>query len=83
MQDSNESNLIHFLFGDPSKDRETNIKILNATVNATGYNHYIEEKKSNGTLSAVENKWVIMRFSANPSILGNAWTHHVTTPEIF
>ena len=45
LQDSNESNLIHFLFGDPSKDRETNIEILNATVNTTGYNHYIEKKK--------------------------------------
>ena len=32
--DSNESNLIqHLLFGDPSKDRETNTEILNATVN--------------------------------------------------
>ena len=32
--DSNESNLIqHLLFGDPSKDRETNTEILNSTVN--------------------------------------------------
>ena len=32
--DSNESNLIqHLLFGDPSRDTETNTKILNATVN--------------------------------------------------
>ena len=32
--DSNESNLIqHLLFGDPSKDTETNTEILNATVN--------------------------------------------------
>ena len=32
--DSNESNLIqHLLFGDPSKDRETNTEISNATVN--------------------------------------------------
>ena len=32
--DSNESNLIkHLLFGDPSKDAETNTEILNATVN--------------------------------------------------
>ena len=31
---SNESNLIqHLLFGDPSKDTETNTEILNATVN--------------------------------------------------
>ena len=34
MLDSNESNLIqHLLFGNPSKDRETNTEILNATVN--------------------------------------------------
>ena len=32
--DSNKSNLMqHLLFGDPSKDRETNTEILNATVN--------------------------------------------------
>ena len=32
--DSNESNLIqHLFFGDPFKDRETNIEILDATVN--------------------------------------------------
>ena len=32
--DSDESNLIqHLLFGDPSKDTETNTEILNATVN--------------------------------------------------
>ena len=32
--DSNESKLIqHFLFGNPSKDRETNTEILDATVN--------------------------------------------------
>ena len=32
--DSNESNLIqNLLFGDPSKDTETNTEILNATVN--------------------------------------------------
>ena len=32
--DSNESNLIqHLLFGDPSKDTETNTEILNAAVN--------------------------------------------------
>ena len=32
--DSNESNLIqHILFGNPSKDTDTNIEILNATVN--------------------------------------------------
>ena len=32
--ESNESNLIqHLLFGDPSKDTETNTEILNATVN--------------------------------------------------
>ena len=31
--DSNESNLIHLLFGDPSRDTKTNTEILNATVN--------------------------------------------------
>ena len=33
--DSSESNLIqHLPFGDPSKDRELNTKVLNATVNS-------------------------------------------------
>ena len=31
--DSNESNLIHLLFGDPSRDTKTHTEILNATVN--------------------------------------------------
>ena len=31
--DSDEFNLIHLLFGNPSKDTETNTEILNATVN--------------------------------------------------
>ena len=31
--DTNESNLIHLLFGDPSRDRKTNTEILNATIN--------------------------------------------------
>ena len=39
--DSNESNLIqHILFGNPSKDTDTDIEILNATV------HYILMTKS-------------------------------------
>ena len=31
--DSNESNVIHLLFGDPARYTETNTEILNATVN--------------------------------------------------
>ena len=43
--DSNESNLIqHLLFGDPSKDRETNTEILDQTVNYVSMTKRFDER---------------------------------------
>ena len=42
--DSSESDLIHLLFGDPSKDTETNAEILNATVNYVSMTKRFDER---------------------------------------
>ena len=44
-RDSSESDLIqHLLFGDPSKDTETNAEILNATVNYVSMTKRFDER---------------------------------------